>query len=143
MSVRYWLSQVDISSKVDKVTGSLLITTAELANANANNYPQTTTSATSGTITLDTNKVTVLTTTLTNAHTLAITQGNLLADFANEFVAIFSIGATVPNLTFTPPAGVTYIWVGGTAPIPAINKTYLFSWVRISDTSYLVNYQSN
>lgn len=106
------------------------------------NYPHSDSAASAGTITLAKNTSLNLTTTLTNAHTLAITQGAPTANIANEWVLMFATGASVPTITFTPPAGVTYNWIGG-APTLVINKNYLLSIVRQSDTMYFAILQSN
>lgn len=103
------------------------------------NYTQTDSSDISGTTTLITNQVLVLTTVLTSGNTLTITQGTPVVGQLNEWVIMFDTGLSAPSITFTPPSGVTYRWVGGITPIISPNKAYTISWIRKSDSLYNVN----
>ena len=106
------------------------------------NYTQTDSSSVSGTITLSANTSLNLTTLLNSGHTLVITQGSPNVNIINEWICMFSVGLSVPTITFTPPGSVTYYWLSGT-PSLNISKNYLLSILRQTDTMYFAILQSN
>jgi hypothetical protein len=127
----------DTNNFVVKEIGKSLVPNTEIAKihaAGSDLYAQVDNAASSGTITLATNTLTNLTTSQNNT-TFTLALGTATADKANEYIVYFATGATAPTVTF--PANI--VW-SGSAPTITANKKYLFSFLRISATLFLVNY---
>jgi len=94
---------------------------------------------TGGTITLNANIDTIIVNTLTSDNIITITQGTSIYGYSNEWLLQFETGPTIPTITFQPPLGVTYKWVGGIQPTMLIDSCYLLTVLKKSDTLYSIN----
>ena len=92
-------------------------------------------STSSGTIDLGVNTITVLTTTLTNSHTITVTP-TAPTEFINSQIAQldFTTGVTTPSITLTAPSGVTFKWRHAEITAWTASKTYTIQFVWISST---------
>lgn len=92
-------------------------------------------STSSGTIDLGINTITVLTTTLTNSHTIEVTP-TAPTEFINSQIAQldFTTGVTIPSITLTAPSGVTFKWRHTAITAWTASKTYTIQFVWISST---------
>jgi hypothetical protein len=129
----------DNAHPISAITGLQTALDAKALIVNQGAYPEVITSASSGTITLSVNTFTNFSTQLTDVHTITITQGAILSDFSNEWIAMFETGITAPTITFTPPVGVTYKWVGGTAIPVLASRVYTLSVLKKTATLYSIN----
>jgi hypothetical protein len=105
--------------------------------------PQSVSAQNSGTLTLLVPSVVLLSTVLTSSNSMTITPA-VPANFDSaRCVSVkFSVGATAPNVIFTPPAGVTYEWPDGMLISFSTNKKYSITFVCISATRYDVLWRS-